>query len=234
MQGPDAVFDGTLRGAARLWRETGRAMRRVEEWEGSAIYGKVVGRDADIRAAEEQLWAFAASSGLHVSIGWPSMPNAVAEISHGERLVLLSPDLSPSHRMAALAHEMGHWMDPWLRDNWEWYDNRHEGDIEIVAQMAAAIFADWYQVDLTAQTDGYLSYWARVSKARREKTVGELLERASISGLSPLPQTDEVRHHLALAKERLRYRRAVHGWLGRLFRNPKRERALGLVDCSDW
>ena len=95
--------------------------------------------------------------------------------------------------MVSLAHEMGHYMDPWLQANWEWFDRYlHEGDIEIVAQMAAAIFADWYDIDLAGNTDGYLSIWARHSRSRRDKTGGELLERASISGLSLLPHTEDV------------------------------------------
>ena len=100
--------------------------------------------------------------------------------------------------------------------------------------MAAAIFADWYGIDLAGNTDGYLSIWAGRSQARRDGSAGELLERASISGLSLLPRTEEVAYELDRARERLRYRRATSGLMGSWFRNKRREQELGIVDCADW
>ncbi len=189
----------------------------------------------DIRAATRQLHEVAEANGLEVVEDWPESSTALAEISLAENLVLLAPGQSEDLLMASLAHELGHFMDPWLQANWEWYDSyRNEGDIEIVAQMAAAIFADWYGINLLANTDGYLSYWARTSKARREGTVGELLERASISGLSLLPQTQDVAHELDRAHQRASYRNATSGFLGRFFRSERREQKLGIIDCSDW
>ena len=235
MTGPDAEFDGTLGGAWRLWRETGRASRRLETWEAKSMICPAEGRNEDIRAATEQLYEAAHDNGLTVIEDWPSSPGALAEIAFAESLIILAPGQPEDAQMTSLAHEMGHYMDPWLQNNWEWYDRyKHEGDIEIVAQMAAAIFADWYDINILRNTDGYLTTWARHSKARREGTVGELLERASISGLSLLPRTDEVAYELDQARQRLRYRDMTSGFLGRFFRNERRERELGLVDCSEW
>ena len=235
MFGPDAEFDGTLRGAWRVWRETGRAHDRRQQWQDQSMTNKPAGRIEDIRAATEQLFAVAHDSGLDVVEAWPEVPGAVAEFVPAEMLIVLAPGHSEQDRMVSLAHEMGHYMDPWLQANWEWYDRYdHEGDIEIVAQMAAAIFADWYDIDLAGNTDGYLSYWATHSRSRRDKTVGELLERASISGLSLLPQTEKVAHELDRARQRLRYRNATSGFLGRFFRSERKEQELGIVDCADW
>ena len=199
------------------------------------MYCPAEGHINDIRAATHQLHEVAEANGLKVIKDWPESPTALAEISLAENLILLAPGQAEELLMASLAHELGHFMDPWLQASWEWYDSyHHEGDIEIVAQMAAAIFADWYSINLLANTDGYLSYWARTSKARREGTVGELLERASISGLSLLPQTEEVAYELDRAHQRLRYRNATSGLLGRFFRNERKEQELGIIDCSDW
>ena len=199
------------------------------------MYCPAEGHIDDIRAATRHLYEVAETNGFEVVEDWPISSAALAEISLAEKLILLAPGQAEKLLMASLAHELGHFMDPWLQANWEWYDSYpYEGDIEIVAQMAAAIFADWYGIDLLANTDGYLSYWARTSKARREGTVGELLERASISGLSLLPQTNDVTHELDRARQRLRYRKATSGFIGKWFKNPRKEQELGLVDCSDW
>ncbi len=235
MAGPDAEFDGTLGGTWRLWRETGRASRRLETWEAESMICPAEGRIEDIRAAIEQLHATARDNGLTVIEDRPGSPGAVAEISIAESLIILAPGQSEDAQMTSLAHEMGHYMDPWLQRNWEWYDRyRHQGDIEIVAQMAAAIFADWYGINILRNTDGYLTTWERHSKARRDGTVGELLERASISGLSLLPQTDDVAYELERAHGRLDYRNMTSGLFGRFFRNQQKEQELALVDCSDW
>ena len=235
MTGPDAEFDGTLGGVWRLWREAGRASRRLEDWEAESMVCPAEGRKEDIRAATEQLYSAAQASGLTVIEDWPESPGVLAEIDFAEGLVILAPGQSLDAKMTSLAHEMGHYMDPWLQSNWEWYDRyRHEGDIEIVAQMAAAIFADWYGINILRNTDGYLTTWARQSKARREGTVGDLLERASISGLGLLPRTDDVAHELERAHSRLEYRNMTSGVFGRFFRSEERERELGLVDCSAW
>ena len=234
MSGPDAEFDGTLRGVWRVWRETGRAHDRREAWRDRSMTNNPAGRIEDIRAAAEQLYAVAYDNGLEIIEDWPQSPGVVAEFVPAEMLIVLAPDHSEEDQMVSLAHEMGHYMDPWLQANWEWFDRyKHEGDIEVVAQMAAAIFADWYDIDLAGNTDGYLSYWAAHSRSRREKTVGELLERASISGLGLLPQTEEVAYELDRARQRLRYREATSGFIGKWFRDL-REEELGLVDCSDW
>lgn len=235
MHGPDAAFDGTMRGAWRLWRETGRAADRKDDWEAQSTVAPAQGRIEDIRAAADRLYHMADFNGFDIVEDWPTADTAIAEINVQERLIVLAPGYSEEVSMASLAHEMGHFMDPWLQDNWEWYDRyRHEGDVEIVAQMASAVFADWYNVDMMAATRGYLSYWARNSTARKEGRVGELLERASISGLSLLPQTDEVAYELHRARERLRYRKYTSGFFGKWFKNPRKEQELGLVDCTDW
>ncbi len=235
MNGPDADFDGTLRGAWRLWRETGRAMDRKDEWEAQSTIAPAEGHIDDIRAAAERLFTVADSQGFDIVEEWPISDTAIAEIDLQQQLIVLAPGYSEEVTMASLAHEMGHFMDPWLQNNWEWYDNhRHEGDIEIVAQMASAVFADWYGVNLMAVTLGYLSYWAKNSTARKDGRVGDLLERASISGLTLLPQTEEVAYELERARERFRYRHATEGLLGRLFKSERREAELAIVDCSDW
>ena len=235
MTGPDAEFDGTLGGAWRLWRETGKAHDRLEAWEAESMICPAEGRTEDIRAAAKQLYSAAHDNGLTIIEDWPELPGVLAEIDFSERLIILAPGQSEDAQMTSLAHEMGHYMDPWLQRNWEWYDRyRHEGDIEIVAQMAAAIFADWYGINILRNTDGYLTTWARYSKARREGTVGDLLERASISGLSLLPQTGDVADELERAHDRLDYRNMTSGLFGRFFRSERKERELGLVDCSDW
>ena len=235
MGGPDADFDGTMRGAWRLWRETGRAADRMDHWEAQSTTAPAEGRIDDIRSAAEQLYAVADTHGFDIVEEWPNSDTAIAEIDLQQRLIVLAPGYSEELNLSSLAHEMGHLMDPWLRDNWEWYDSyRHEGDIEIVAQMASAVFADWYGVDMMAATRGYLSYWARTSTARRDGRVGELLERASISGLTLLPQTEDVAYELDRARERLGYRHATEGLLGRFFKSEQREAELGIVDCSDW
>ena len=235
MHGPDAEFDGTLRGAWRLWRELGRASDRMDDWEAQSTIAPAQGRIEDIRAASARLFDVADSYGFDIVEEWPRSDTAIAEIDFHQQLIVLAPGYSEEVNLASLAHEMGHFMDPWLQNNWEWSDNyRHEGDIEIVAQMASAVFADWYGVDMMASTRGYLSYWARSSTARRDRRVGELLERASISGLTLLPQTDEVAYELGRARERLRYRQATDGLLGRFAKSEEREAELGLVDCSDW
>lgn len=235
MHGPDADFDGTMRGAWRLWRETGRASKRMDNWEAQSTIAPAQGRIEDIRAAVQQLYAVADVNGFDIIEDWPSSDTAIAEISVQERLIVLAPGYSEEVSMASLAHEIGHFMDPWLQKNWEWYDRyRHEGDIEIVAQMASAVFADWYGIDMMAATRGYLSYWAENSTARKEGCVGDLLERASISGLTLLPQTDEVAYELERARERLSYRQYTYGFIGKWFKNPRKEQELGLIDCSDW
>ena len=235
MTGPDAEFDGTLGGAWRLWRETGRASRRLEDWEAESMVCPAEGRNQDIRAATDQLYSAARDNGLTIIEEWPESPGVLAEIDFGESLIILAPGQSEDAQMTSLAHEMGHYMDPWLQNNWEWYDRyRHEGDIEIVAQMAAAIFADWYGINILRNTDGYLTTWARHSKARREGTVGDLLERASLSGLRLLPQTDEVAYELDRAQQRLDYRNITSGFFGRFFKSERKEQELGLVYCCDW
>ena len=235
MTGPDADFDGTMRGAWRVWRETGRALDRRDAWEAESMILPADGHIDDIRAATQQLYAIAGRSGLTVIEAWPESPGTLAEISIAEELVVLAPGQTEDAQMTSLAHELGHFMDPWLQANWEWYDKyKHEGDIEIVAQMAAAVFADWYDINILGNTDGYLTTWARHSKARREGTVGDLLERASISGLSLLPQTDDVAYELERAHNRLDYRNMTSGLFGRFFRNQRKEQELALVDCSDW
>ena len=234
--GPGAEFDGTLRGALRSWQETGRAQRRSDRWQADSMTAAVGGSPANIAAAEAMLRSVATAEGLQVVDDWPSEPGATAQLVPDERLILLAPDLDDGQRMASLAHELGHWLDPWLQKWMDGYDQRHdEGDIEIVAQMAASVFGSWHGLDMSGQTDGYLASWRRRSRARKEGNVGMLVERASISGLSMLPQSDpEVAAELRRARQRLRYRNKTSGLLGRFFRNEAKERELGIVDCSDW
>ena len=234
--GPPTEFDGTLRGAVQLWRETGRAQRRSDRWRAASMTAPVGGSPEAIREAERMLRSVAAAEGLQVVDDWPSAPGATAQLVPEERLVLVAPDLDDGQRMASLAHELGHWLDPWLQRWFGAYDQRHdEADIEIVAQMAASVFGSWHGLDMSGQTDGYLASWRRQSKARKDGRVGELLERASIAGLSMLPQDDpEVAAELARARARLRYRNKTYGMLGRFWRKPEVERELGIVDCSDW
>ena len=71
MAGPDTDFDGTLTGAWRVWRETGRAVRRKDAWESQSMTNEPAGRIEDIRAAAKQLFAVADANGIEVIEDWP-------------------------------------------------------------------------------------------------------------------------------------------------------------------
>ncbi len=98
------------------------------------------------------------SEGLAVS--WAdTTPGLNGFLDRNGRQIVISADLDPAAQVKTLAHELGHYFDPWLAEQPEGYPS-HRGVCEVVAESVAYIVGDALALDTSAYSVGYVASWA--------------------------------------------------------------------------
>lgn len=106
----------------------------------------------------EALEAVADADGLTVSRE-DTRPGVNGYLDRKGRQIVLSPTLDPAAQVKTLAHELGHYWDPWLAAQPEGYPF-HRGLCEVVAESVAFIVGDALGLDTSAYSVGYVASWA--------------------------------------------------------------------------
>ncbi len=93
-------------------------------------------------------------------------------LSRAEKLIVVDEDQSGAMSAKVVAHELGHYFDPWLAENPGAY-SAHRGDCEAVAESVAYVIAARFGLDAGPSAVGYVASWTEGNAVR----VRELAER---------------------------------------------------------
>jgi antirestriction protein ArdC len=97
-------------------------------------------------------------------------------LSRDERLIVVESRQSGAMAAKVVAHELGHYFDPWLVAHADQY-RAHRGDCEAVAESVAYVIAALYGLDAGPAAVGYVASWTDGDAAR----VRDLAERIDAS-----------------------------------------------------
>lgn len=124
----------------------------------------------------------AADAGLRVEYRPAGIAGAHGYLRRSESLIVIDPDQAPAMRAKVLAHELGHYFDPWLIQHPDAY-GAHRGDCEAVAESVAYVIAARFGVDAGASAVGYVAAWVD-GNAERVRDLAERID-ASVAAISP-------------------------------------------------
>jgi antirestriction protein ArdC len=93
-------------------------------------------------------------------------------LRRSERLIVVDTECSPAMAAKVLAHELGHYFDPWLTEHPEAY-GAHRGECEAVAESVAYTVCAHFGLDAGPSAVGYVAAWTEGDATR----VRELAER---------------------------------------------------------
>ena len=115
--------------------------------------------------------------GVAMAAGLEIRREALAGGMHGylrrsERLIVVDSACSGAMAAKVVAHELGHYFDPWLIEHPDAY-GAHRGDCEAVAESVAYVIAAHYGLDAGPSAVGYVASWTDGDAAR----VRDLAER---------------------------------------------------------
>jgi antirestriction protein ArdC len=101
-------------------------------------------------------------------------------LSRSERLIVVDTEQSGAMAAKVVAHELGHYFDPWLAEHPDQY-GAHRGDCEAVAESVAYVIAARFGLDAGPSAVGYVTSWTGGDAGR----VRDLAERidASVSAI---------------------------------------------------
>lgn len=93
-------------------------------------------------------------------------------LRRSENLIVVDTACSGAMAAKVVAHELGHFCDPWLTENPDAYA-AHRGDCEAVAESVAFVICAAYGIDAGPSAVGYVASWTDGDAAR----VRDLAER---------------------------------------------------------
>jgi antirestriction protein ArdC len=93
-------------------------------------------------------------------------------LSRAERSIVVDCEQSGAMAAKVVAHELGHYFDPWLAEHPEQY-GAHRGDCEAVAESVAFVVAASFGLDAGPAAVGYVAAWLEGDAGR----VRDLAER---------------------------------------------------------
>jgi hypothetical protein len=104
-------------------------------------------------------------------------------VERDARRIVVDPSLSGAMAAKVVAHELGHYFDPWLHEHPREYA-AHRGDCEAVAESVAYVICAAYGIDAGPSAVGYVCSWAdgdadrvRALAERIDGAVGAILGR---------------------------------------------------------
>jgi len=97
-------------------------------------------------------------------------------LRRAENLIVVDAACSGAMSAKVVAHELGHYFDPWLIDNPDAY-SAHRGDCEAVAESVAFVVCSAYGIDSGPSAVGYVCSWTDGDASR----VRDLAERIDAS-----------------------------------------------------
>lgn len=98
-------------------------------------------------------------------------------LKRSERLIVVDSSCSGAMAAKVVAHELGHYFDPWLSDNPDSY-SAHRGDCEAVAESVAYVVAARFGLDAGPSAVGYVAGWTE-GDANRVRELAERIDAAS-------------------------------------------------------
>ncbi len=108
-------------------------------------------------------------------------------LSRAERLIVVERRQSGAMTAKVVAHELGHYFDPWLVEHADEYSS-HRGDCEAVAESVAYVIAASYGLDAGPTAVGYVASWTDGDAAR----VRDLAERIDASVAAVFGRKDDT------------------------------------------
>jgi len=108
-------------------------------------------------------------------------------LCRAERSIVVDAGQSGAMAAKVVAHELGHYFDPWLTQHPQHY-GAHRGDCEAVAESVAFVVAASFGLDAGPAAVGYVAAWVDGDAAR----VRDLAERidASVAAILGTSRTD--------------------------------------------
>jgi antirestriction protein ArdC len=79
-------------------------------------------------------------------------------LRRSENLIVVDTECSGAMAAKVVAHELGHFFDPWLAEHPEQYA-AHRGDCESVAESVAYVICAAYGIDAGPSAVGYVASW---------------------------------------------------------------------------
>jgi hypothetical protein len=111
-------------------------------------------------------------------------------LRRSENLIVIDTEQSSAMSAKVVAHELGHYFDPWLIENPEHY-GAHRGDCEAVAESVAFVVCSAFGIDAGSSAVGYVCSWTdgdaervRDLAERIDASVAAILGRRSASSVA--------------------------------------------------
>ncbi len=123
------------------------------------------------------LQAVAAAAGLEVEYGPIGIEGAHGVLRRSEARIVIDPDQAAAMRPKVLAHDLGPYFDPLLRENPDAY-GAHRGDCEAVAESVAYVVAARFGLDAGPAAVGYVTSWVD-GDAERVRDLAERIDTAA-------------------------------------------------------
>lgn len=150
----------------------------VSQTDGDALpevdYRHLEGEAPDLA---DHLCAIAMAAGLTISREAPHSPGASGELERATKTIRVSPDLSGAMAAKVVAHELGHYFDPWLAEHPHLYA-QHRGDAEAVAESCAYVVCAAYGIDAGPSAVGYVTSWT-LGNGERVRDLAERIDHAA-------------------------------------------------------
>ena len=120
--------------------------------------------------------------GVAVSAGLEIRRERLTDGKHGylsrsERVIVVDSDQSGAMAAKVVAHELGHYFDPWLSENPDAYA-AHRGDCAAVAESVAYVVAARFGLDAGPSAIGYVTSWTD-GNADRVRDLAERIDAAA-------------------------------------------------------
>ena len=101
-------------------------------------------------------------------------------LRRSENLIVVDTACSGAMAAKVVAHELGHYFDPWLIENPDAY-TAHRGDCEAVAESVAFVVCSAYGIDAGLSAVGYVCSWTD-GDAERVRDLAERID-ASVAAI---------------------------------------------------
>jgi antirestriction protein ArdC len=98
-------------------------------------------------------------------------------LRRSENLIVVDTECSGAMAAKVVAHELGHYFDPWLAEHPEQYA-AHRGDAEAVAESVAFVVCAANSIDAGPSAVGYVAAWIN-GDASRVRDLAERIDAAS-------------------------------------------------------
>ena len=138
------------------------------------------------------LHARAAQAGLRVEIRDLSPSTANGYLDRSERLLAVSEGRSGAMSAKVIAHELGHYFDPWLAEHPSEYRS-HRVDAEAVAESVAYVVCSRFGLDAGPAAVAYVASWT----AGEADRVRDLADRIDAAVAQILPRSERSETQLA-------------------------------------